>query len=402
VSANRSQRRLGILIAVTQQRGAHTLKAGMEGAQLALRERFQFAVVDPAQGAEAGLSAATLGYTFERPFDFQARARRPQYSLYAQDSWRAASRMTFEFGVRFDHTRLLLDEHALDPRLGASYRFGNGSTVLRASLNRFYQPAQPEYLLLASSTRARTLSPFAQNGGGADVPAERQTALEAAAEQKLGPVHLDVAVWQRRIRNQADPNVLFGTNIVFPNSVARGRAEGLDVRVELPRRRRWSGYVTYTLSRVVQFGPINGGVFLQDDFLDIGPGVRFTPDHDQRHVASAAATYRDERRGWVATIAARYESGTPVEVPEEALVNLASRPGSDLVDVEAGRVRPHLVIDAIVTVRMKRWQKADLSAHGAVLNVMDERYAFNFGNPFSGTHFGAPRSVSVGLSVARP
>jgi outer membrane receptor protein involved in Fe transport len=35
----------------------------------------------------------------------------------------------------------------------------------------------------------------------------------------------------------------------------------------------------------------------------------------------------------------------------------------------------------------------------AVLNLFDERYAYNFGNPFSGTHFGAPRTFSVGVRV---
>jgi outer membrane receptor for Fe3+-dicitrate len=69
--------------------------------------------------------------------------------------------------------------------------------------------------------------------------------------------------------------------------------------------------------------------------------------------------------------------------------------------VKTGRVRPHLVVDAIVNVRLKRWQNAELSARGSVLNIADQRYAFNFGNPFSGTHFGAPRSVNLGLSVAK-
>ena len=35
----------------------------------------------------------------------------------------------------------------------------------------------------------------------------------------------------------------------------------------------------------------------------------------------------------------------------------------------------------------------------AVLNLFDAAYAYNFGNPFSGTHFGAPRTASVGLRI---
>lgn len=401
LDAERAQRRIGLLLGVTQLRGAHTVKAGVEVAELSLREHLRFAATDPTGGTDSGLSPTALAYTAEAPFEFSDRARRPQYSVYAQDSWRAGPRLNVDFGVRFDRTRLLLAEHAITPRLGVSYRPGNGSTVLRASLNRFHQPAQTEYLLLASSAQARALSPFADQGGGADVAAERQTALEASVERKLGPARLELAVWQRRIRNQADPNVLFGTNIVFPNSVARGHAKGLDLRLELPRRGPWSAYVSYTLSKVVQFGPINGGLFLEEDFPEIGPGTPFTPDHDQRHVGSAAATYQDDRRGCSATLAARYQSGTPVELPDDALAGLGSRPGSDLVNLETGRVRPHFLLDAIVTARVKRWPAMDLTALGSVLNVAGQRYAFNFGNPFSGTHFGAPRSVTLGLRLAR-
>ena len=34
-----------------------------------------------------------------------------------------------------------------------------------------------------------------------------------------------------------------------------------------------------------------------------------------------------------------------------------------------------------------------------VLNLFNARYAYNFGNPFSGTHFGAPRSLTASLRV---
>jgi outer membrane receptor for ferric coprogen and ferric-rhodotorulic acid len=34
-----------------------------------------------------------------------------------------------------------------------------------------------------------------------------------------------------------------------------------------------------------------------------------------------------------------------------------------------------------------------------VLNLFDQRYAYNFGNPFSGTHFGAPRTASFSVRV---
>ena len=82
------------------------------------------------------------------------------------------------------------------------------------------------------------------------------------------------------MRNFADPNVLFGTTVIFPNTVARGRASGIDLHLEVPPQKGWSGYLSYSNGHVVQFGPINGGLFLEQNYPDIGPGTRFTPDHD--------------------------------------------------------------------------------------------------------------------------
>ena len=39
------------------------------------------------------------------------------------------------------------------------------------------------------------------------------------------------------------------------------------------------------------------------------------------------------------------------------------------------------------------------ASRASALNLFDARYAYNFGNPFSGTHFGAPRTFSVTARV---
>jgi outer membrane receptor protein involved in Fe transport len=269
-------------------------------------------------------------------------------------------------------------------------------------VNRFYQPPQPEHLLLSSSPDARALSPFVDDGGldggGATLEPERQWAWEAGIEQWLGGrVRADVAGWSRDVRNYADPNVFFGTTIVFPNSVARGWARGLDVRLELPRAGGWSGYASYTLSKVEQEGPINGGLFLEDEIGEIGPGTRFTPDHDQRHAASTGVTFQPDGRGLVAALTARYESGTPVELDDDDFDELAERPGSDRVDFETGRVKPRFVVDLAVSQRVFGGPRAGVTVRASVLNLTNDAYALNFGNPFSGTHFGAPRTFRVDL-----
>ena len=295
--SDRRHARVGVLGSLAWQRDRHTVKAGLEVAQLWLNEDFTFAVTDEDEAEEAGISEGASAFTLDDPFVFSDDVSRTQWSAYLQDSLRLNDRATLDVGLRFDRTHLLVAATQWSPRVGLAYAWPSTSTTLRGSVNRFYQPPQPEHLLLSSSPEARALSPFVDDedldGGGATLEPERQWAWEAGVEQWLGGrVRADVAGWSRSVENYADPNVFFGTTIVFPNSVARGWARGLDVRLELPRAGNWSSYLTYTLSKVEQEGPINGGLFLEDDIAEIGPGTRFTPDHDQRHVASGGLTFQ--------------------------------------------------------------------------------------------------------------
>ena len=198
------------------------------------------------------------------------------------------------------------------------------------------------------------------------------------------------------MRNAADPNVFFGTTIIFPNSVARGRARGLDVRLELQRRRGWSGYVSYGLARVIQTGPITGGLFLED-VADIGAGVDFVPDHDQRHAVASGITYEHAPTGISLSLTGRYQSGTPIQ-RENVNEDLTERPGVEMVDLVTGRVKPRTTIDLAIAAPVARTNAVSVVLRGAVLNLFDARYAFNFGNPFSGTHFGAPRTAAISLA----
>jgi hypothetical protein len=193
--------------------------------------------------------------------------------------------------------------------------------------------------------------------------------------------------------------VFFGTTIIFPNSVASGTARGMDLRLEMARYRGWTSFASYTLSQVEQIGPINGGLFLEENILDIGPGTRFTPDHDQRHVSAAGLTYQNAARGFSASVAARYESGTPLEVDADDLDELMERPGAERVDFEEGRVRPRLVFDVTASQTLQRGRRTETSVRVGVFNLTNHAYALNVGNPFSGTHFGAPRTLRVDFRI---
>ncbi len=404
--ADRSLRRVGVLASVTHHRGAHVLKAGTEASRLNLREDFSFYVTSRRKGLDAGLTDAALAHTSTAPFVFQDTAEPTLLALYVQDSIQAGHGLTLDLGVRGDRSRMLIAASQWSPRFGMAYRIPNSTTTLRASYDRFFQPPQAENLLLGSSEQARALSPFAEAGvGGEDLQPERQTAIEAAVNQTLPRgMRADVSYWRRAIDNPADPNVLFGTTLIFPNTVARGRAAGVDVRLELPRSRGLSAFLSYTNSRVVQWGPVTGGLFLEEQVAEIEDGTRFTPDHDQRNIGAFGVTYDHAPSGFWLSLDGRYESGTPLEIDEHNIDELLARAGSELIDLERGRVRARQVYDVVSGVRLLRHKRGEFSLRAAVMNVAGQRFAYNFGNPFSGTHFGPGRTIQVGLTfrIAEP
>jgi outer membrane receptor protein involved in Fe transport len=245
------------------------------------------------------------------------------------------------------------------------------------------------------------LSPFVEEtGGGADLEPERQWAGELGVNHTLKHgVRLDVSYWRRRIDNVSDPNVLAGTTLMIPNSIARGKADGADLRLEFPRRRGTSGYLSYTYARVLQYGPVTGGLFFEDDVIEIADGTEFIPDHDQRHVGAFGVSYDDARTGFWASFGGRYESGTPLEVDEDELDALMQRPGAELVDFETGRVKPRLLFDLMAGTRLFQANGNEITVRAAVLNLTGDAFAYNFGNPLSGTHFGPGRTFQIGLQV---
>lgn len=398
---DRAHTRTGLIASLTHQRGRHTFKTGLEAARIAPRELFTFFVTDEAAAADREVSEEALEFTAENPFIFRDSVVRHQTSLYVQDAFSPLNNLTINAGLRFDRTTLLVADHQFSPRLAAVYYLSATRTALRASFNRLFQPPQVDNLLLSASDQARHLSPFVNdNGGGAEIRPERISAYEVGVAQDIaGRVRFDLALWRRDFRNVGDPNVFFNTTIIFPNSVARGFSRGLDVRLDVPERRGWSGWLSYTNMRILQTGPLNGGLFLTEEFLEIGPGTRFIPDQDQRNTGGFGITYSQQRSGLLLNLTGRHESGVPLEVEAEKLADLRNAPGAELVNFERARVRPRNIFNFSAGITILRTDRVQATAQLDIQNLTNKFFAYNFGNPFEGTHFGHGRRWGGGLRI---
>jgi hypothetical protein len=394
---DRDHVRQGVIGNLTHIFHGHTIKTGASFSRVASQEFFTFAVTDPQTGAQQGFGDNVLNFDQANPFLFKGHAIFRQFSTFIQDSFSPVRNLTINAGLRFDNSHMLVSDHQWSPRIAGVYYIPQTATAFRASFNRLFMPPQVENLLLSGSDQARQLSPFAgtSSAAGAPVRAEQISAYDVGVSQAFRKLfRLDVDYWSRRFRNFDDPNVLFSTEIIFPNSVAKGFARGVDVRLEIPNHQGWSGYMSYTNSRILETGPINGGLFLSDNALKIGPGTNFLPDHDQRNVGDLGITYNYRHYGLWTTLTARYESGVPIDMDPDQLNSLRQRPGAGLVDFQRARVSPRQIFGISAGMTLLESRHTEVKAQFDIQNLMNTPFVYNFSNPFSGTHFGAPRQLS--------
>ena len=383
----------GINSALSYSATGHRFKAGIQYDRFPLVEHFRMAGVDSAGVAEALPFNPAFGGS---PFVFDGQRTGYTVGAFAQDAWSPIQDLHLTFGVRVDRYKLLVEETAVSPRVGVAYHVHDSGTVIRGSYNRIFMPPFSENLLLSSSPQARALSPDAI--AGEDVRAERQHAYEFGVAQALGTrVKLDVAYYRKDIRNVADVDQFLDTTVTFPLSVAKGLAQGVEARIDVPLFRDINGYVSLSRAKILLTAPLTGGLFLGDV---PAPGEQFYADHDQRWQSQFGASYTHPSRRVYVSMSGRYDSGIPFELPAD--FNAATFPDQKaltLVNSETGRAKARTLVDVMVGSQLYRNGRTNVDAQVGLNNAFNTTYLLNFLSIFNGTHYGAPRTWSARLRV---
>lgn len=398
----------GLKASLAHERGSHSLKVGADVTRFPLSESFRFAVTDPSAFPpldDARPNPATA-FTLDRPFQFVDRKTGREVSVFVQDRFRPLKKLTVEAGLRYDAYRLLVSADELSPRLGIAYYLSRTQTVLRASYNRFFTPPARENLLLTSSAQAAAMSPLVLRGeeGIKPVLPETQNAFEVGLQQQLTRfARLDLAYFSRFIRNMSDADQFLNSGIIFPIAISKGRATGIEARLELANMKGLAGFISYANSYTRATTPIVGGLFLGEAVESLEhPGRTFPNDHDQRNTGAFRLSYT-HRSGWWAAFGGRYDSGTPVELEagttrrefeERGPLHGFSPRLLDEVNFQRLRVRPRTVLDFSTGIDVFREKRMTVSFQFDVLNLTDEFYLYTFESAFSGTRLGAPRTYA--------
>jgi outer membrane cobalamin receptor len=364
--------------------GAHEWKAGLEGDFGSLREAFSYTLTDPDQ----------FDPSTPLTFAFAGRGTDHEQGAFLQDQMHLGA-WTISPGLRWDHYSLLVQEHAISPRVGVAWSWPRADLVLRASYDRAFQTPAIENLLLASSPTLDSL-----NDTVVRLPVRPSVGnfFEAGVSKRLFSVaRVDLTQYSRRMTNFADDDLLLNTGVSFPIAFDRAEIRGTEIKLDVPRWGSWSGFVSYSHMSGTAFLPITGGLLLGDEAeSSLTSTTAFPITQDQRHTVRGRISRQLSARAWVA-MAGSYGSGLPVEFggdPAQALAQYGPRIVQQ-VDFESGRVRRSLSIDAAVSVIAFRSSRQLVRIQGNVVNLTDRLNVINFAGVFSGTSLAPPRSFGI-------
>ena len=379
---------------LTGHHGRHDWKIGGEGDFASLREQFGYDIVAYDVNGTGIFDPGTPPSLL-----FNGRAQDREQSAYAQDMIRLGS-LTLSAGLRFDHYRLLVDEHAFSPRLGVSYSLPHAGLVLHASYDRIFGTPPWENLLVSASQQVLSV-----NDSGFYIPlhATRANYYEAGFTKALGRIaRLDASYFYRDIRNYADDDLLLNTGVSFPIAFDRGQVRGVEVKLQTPRWGPLSGFLSYT--NMIGYGqlPIAGGLFLDDGAAALLNATgRFPATQDQRNTARALLRWQVAKRLWTSW-SGSYNSGLPLESLDQSMDFLVAQYGQQIVDrvnFGRGRVRPSFSLDASVGADLWRHEKRSVSIQADALNLTDRLNVINFAGLLSGTAIAPPRSFGIRLRI---
>jgi hypothetical protein len=333
---------LGGKVDVSEVRGHHNLKFGVQIQQTRLLENFSLAITNPAFNAvcqdalgnplplpavtepsqcrtvnpiyqaNPALLPGLVPYDLTRGgtyFHFHGADNISQYGFYVADDIRL-KHFTINVGARDDQYRGLVSKDGIQPRVGLSYTLP-WNTVLRAAYSRTFETPFNENLLLSSSTGAGGLAQTVF-GANASLPIQPgfRNQFNTGLQQKIGAYLLfDGDYFLKYTHNGYDFDVLFNTPITFPITWHNSKIAGVTGRLSSTNIHGFQAYMTFGHTTARYFPPENGGLIFQGT-ANVG-GV-FRIDHDQAFQQTTSLRYQHKKNGPWASLIWRYDSGLVV------------------------------------------------------------------------------------------
>lgn len=293
-----------------------------------------------------------------------------QLGLYAQDKWSPSPGMTIDYGVRYDHSTGFTGGWQVSPRIGLNVS-SDDRNVAHFYYGRFYAAPQLEDVRAACvalqgcpSTPVYNLQP------------ERDSYYEIGLAHTFSPTMSGyVNYFTRTAVNVLDTTQLLNTPIQAVFNNARGRSEGVELRLQGRTAVQDTWFVSGTISKAEAAG-VSGSTFLFPP--DALTSTDFAlEDHDQTYAANAAFTHKfGASRGLFATLQTEYGTGYPVQFQSGD-----------------GRLPAHLTFDLALGKEAGRTSGGSLGYNLSVDNLLNHQFIYKIANGFNTTQIASGRQM---------
>ena len=307
---------------------------------------------------------------------------------------------TASLGLRWDHYQLLLNRHALSPRITFGRAFPRRNLVLHASYDRVFQTPSFENILLSSSSSVNAI-----NSDFLRLPVQPSSGDDfeiGAAKGFTNRIRFDAATYRRQARNAADDDQLLNTGVSYPIAFDKSITYGAEGKLQVTSIGPLSGFVSYSYMVAMQWFPVTGGLFLGKDAQEAANNLsgHFPATQDQRNTLVTRWEVRANPRLRFSAGAA-YGSGLPFEyggTRNDALTQY----GPEVIDrlnFARGRILPRLAVSASMSADLIHGDRVQSTLHidgqdlNGRLNVLD------FGGLFSGNAIAPQRSLLMRLET---
>ena len=292
--------------------------------------------------------------------------------VYLQDEWKMFSKLTVNYGARFDVFNSSFDnEYQLSPRANLIYK-PTDSTTLHAGYSRYFTPPPAESI--SGSTLAKFVGTSNDQGTQNDpVKAERANYYDIGISQKLAPgLTVGVDGYYKESRNQLDDGLFGQTLILSAFNYAEGKVEG----VEFTANYTHGGFSTYAN---VAVSKAQGKNWNSSQFLFGAADLAYVQnhwialDHDQRVTGSFGASYtwkEGDRNNTRVYVDALYGTGLRTDATDSM--------GNTIPN--GGTVPAYYTVNIGAEQSFKLQKKQMLKARLDIVNVTDNSYELRDGS----------------------
>lgn len=212
------------------------------------------------------------------------------YGVYLQDEWKLTSKLTLNYGVRYDRMNEFVQAGQLSPRVGLVYQ-PTSSTTLHAGYARYFTP--PSFELVSDSTIGLFNGTTNQAASSQNDPVkpERSHYFDVGISQRVTPdLTLGLDAYYKIARDLIDEGQ-FGTALIYTAfNYEHGRGYGLEFTANY-KHENVSAYANIAWSRAqgknIESAQFNFG----PDELAYAASNWIYLDHDQRVTASFGGAY---------------------------------------------------------------------------------------------------------------